>query len=190
MAERKFRITNVSGARGKVRTPIPFGAGSSLPPGTGPGRRRRPVKRGRHVAVVPEGVLKPLKGFIRRGQLKVEPLDGKPLPGWMTGEEEKPPKVVKVVEEAPPKVEEPEVVEEAPEPEPEVEPEVEEEPVEFIMTAENILEMNASDAIAKIKEIENEDLLTELESLEFEGKSRKTVMAAIEAQFGEEDEGE
>lgn len=183
MAERKFRITNVSGARGKVRTPIPFGAGSSLPPGTGPGRRRRPVKRGRHVAVVPEAVLKPLKGFIRRGQLLVEPLDGEPLPGWMTGEEEETPKAEMVVEEPKPKP--------APEPEPEVEPEVvEEEPVELIMTAENILEMNASDAIAKIREIENEGFLTELESLEFDGKARKTVMAAIEAQFGEEDEGE
>jgi len=175
--ERRFRITNVSGGRGLVRTPIPFGASSSLPPGTPPGRRRRLGKRGRHMAIVTENALRPLVRYARTGQLLVEALDGEPLPDWLLA-------TTKETEE-----ETPEVAEEVAE-EPVEEPVEEPAPETTTGSAEEVdkadlLGKGAKSVIAYVKECDDVDLLCELHELETDGKARKTVLATLEGRVGE-----
>ena len=173
--DRLFRITNVSGGRGLVRTPIPFGASSSLPPGTPLGRRRSQAKRGRHTAIVSERALRPLVGFVRSGQLRVEALDGEPLPGWIFGKDLPVPEAPSVKEEIP------EALEEAP---------AEEAPAEEAEETQGILQEGILDKPAKeildfVKESMDSDLLCELHQVESDGKMRKTVLAALESRVGE-----
>jgi len=167
--ERRFIITNISGERGKVRTTIPIGGPSSLPPGRVRPRHKR-GKRGRYSMVVPENKLRNLIGFIRRGQLRIEAQDGGPLPDWILAAQRRE-VVPEPTEESVP---EPAPAEEAPE------------GATYDLT---ILDASVGDVSESVASITDVGYLQHLLDAEEGGKTRKTAIKAIQSRMEELNEG-